>query len=137
MTRIDFYCGLCKLDQANFFFLKKNMFVSWFESKCSKCGIMLIRYKENKHLDPYYRYSPKQRAEQDLYKKDLIQPGQEGFRTYYKKQWEEMDKAAEISEKKEIQKKEERDNFYKKYKHNINTRQAAYAAINAEEKFDA
>ena len=67
--------------------------------------------------------------------KDLIQPSQEGFKTYYKKQWEEFQKTEEKIYQKHLEEKEERDVFLKKYWRGSGYRDLAVKALDAEDKY--
>jgi hypothetical protein len=130
MTKTDFFCKTCG-DVTLISYRNGNRWANWYEGKC-KCGIILIRYITDKKFDPYYYYSPRMRYERDRMKKDLIQPGEEGFKTHYKKQWDKMEEDKESAELKEKKEKESRDEFYKKYKS-----PATMKAIEAEEKLNA
>ena len=133
-VEVSFFCKKCSLDQNLLAFINFNGYGNWFQAKCGKCNCKLIRYITEKEKDPYYRLSKNVIINRDKYKKDLIQPNDYGFKTYYKEQYDKMEKAEEEYQKKIIKEKIERDKFYKKFKHNINEKQIVKKAIELEEK---
>ena len=109
---LDFYCDSCQKDFEARYFTRENRYGTWFVSKCH-CGNECIRYGDNKHLDPYFKKSKKMRVERDKYKNDLVQPGEEKFKTLYPEQWKKMQDAEERQREKERKEKELRDKLYK------------------------
>ena len=64
---------------------------------------------------PYYErklYALKQ-EERDAYKDDLVQPGENRFKTLYKNEWLKNEKEEEQKHIKQKREKESRDKFYK------------------------
>lgn len=115
MTIVSFYCKNCELDQdrdANIGYYcgggKK------FIARCQKCKRELFRLIDEKKNDPYYFQSKNVIMNRQKFLKETLQPNQEGFRMYYKKEYEKMEKAKEEYEKKEKEEKRERDEFYRK-----------------------
>lgn len=86
----------------------------YFRARCKK-DHKLVRYITNKSIDPYYRDSKKMRMQREQFRRDLIQPGEDGFQLIYKKEWEKLEKAREDYEKKQKENKLWRDSFYRKY----------------------
>lgn len=112
---ISFYCKACRKDFDAVPAKKKNRWAEWFETKC-RCGRKTIRYITGKKNDPYYRESKRVIMERDAYHKDLIQYGQTGFQTFYKKQWDTFEAQRERYENEVKKRTEERDKFYARFK---------------------
>ena len=113
MTIVSFYCKECKLDQDNQSWKENNSYGEWFASKCKKCGKKLIRYITEKNKDPYHYQSRNAIINRQKFAKDLLQPNDYGFKTYYKQEYEKIQKAKEDFEKKEQTEKKNQDLFYK------------------------
>jgi len=77
----------------------------------------------------------KQRYFQRKYAKDLIQPCDNKFKLYYPKQWKEMEEAQKQQEVKAQELKENRDQYFKKYK-NSQYRHMMKNALKLEEQLD-
>ena len=111
---VSFYCKNCKLDQNLEAEKVNNSLAEFFRARCGKCGNRLVRYISEKHLDPYYRESRKIKVERGRFANDLIQPGEAGFKMFYKKQYDELEEKKEKYEKEQRLKKIERENYYKR-----------------------
>jgi len=112
---MPFFCEKCgdfDLEPKKY----SNRWVSWYQSKCPKCGMKLIRH-ENPKGDPYYAKSKRVIIMRDKFRKDLLQFGDAGFEMYYKKQHDEFVKQRQAYEEKQIAKKKEFDAFYSKAKY--------------------
>jgi len=105
-----------------------------FVTNCPRCRRELHRYVTFPQRDPYHHESYRATMDRQKHVKDLIQPGESGFQTYYKKSWDDMQESARKYEEKEAKEKAERDEFYKKMAYSGADRQAAKATIEAEEK---
>lgn len=57
--------------------------MGFWRSFCYNCESPVVRYITHKNLDPYYHLSKKVRLMQSTYAKDIIQPGQYGFKLLY------------------------------------------------------
>lgn len=129
---VSFYCNRCRLDADLPSFKERNQFGEWFASKCPSCERKLIRYVTEKASDPYFHTSLKLKKERTEYSKDLLQPGQEGFQTLYKKEWDAIENASEEWERKQREKKEERERFLKEHSYNIRQKNFAKQVIEHE-----
>lgn len=136
MVEVDFWCKNCKLDQRLWAYVKNSYGEERFIAECKKCGKELYRYITFKKDDPYYFTSKNAIINRQRFARDLIQPGQTGFQTYYKKEYDKIQKAEEEFSKKQEQKKKERDDFYRRHRYNINEKELAKKVIEAEEKLD-
>ncbi|HDY66826.1 hypothetical protein LCGC14_2818690 [marine sediment metagenome] len=114
--KVDFYCKNCELDQTLSAARCRNGSVKWFRARCG-CGKKLIRRITDKSNDPYYYESRNVKMDREKHRRDLIQPGQEGFRTYYPEAQRKLEEAEEKLYKEEARKERERDTLYKKHKH--------------------
>ena len=118
MTKADFFCKKCRLDQTLPAYENGNRFGKWLEARCRQCDEKVIRYVTEKNTDPYLYESLRLKVERDVYRKDLIQPGESGYKQLYKKEWDKLEKK---KEKNELNKKDghkARDKLYKKFGHN-------------------
>lgn len=113
---VSFYCNNCDLDQNLHAIKQENRWVSWYVAFCFECGKELIRKISDPGSDPYYGKSIKLKKEREVYKRDLIQPGESGFKIYYKKQSDDLEKEAETREKKSLEDKKGKDKILKEYK---------------------
>ena len=135
MPEVDFYCKDCKLDQrlpakiATFYGGGRK-----FVSRCRKCNKELWRLIDEKENDPFYYQSKNVIINRHKFKKELIQPGEAGFKMLYQKEWLKMEKDAEEAEQKHLLRKKERDKFYKEHSSNIVDKQFAKKVIALEEK---
>lgn len=112
--KVSFYCKDCKLDQD----MEAEMgYYSGggrkFVAGCVRCGRQLFRLIDDKKNDPYYFLSKNVIINRRKFVKDLIQPGDVGFQTYYKKEYDKIKKAEENYYKKQESEKKSRDEFYK------------------------
>ena len=121
-TKVSFYCKSCKLDQDNEAEKKSNRYVEWFQSNCVRCKTKLIRQITDKQTDPYFRDSIKLKKQRMEMSKDLIQYGEVGFKTLYRKQWEEFEKQRENFEKSQLGQERRKLELYRKYRHDIDKR---------------
>ena len=112
---ISFWCKKCKKDVDAPAYKKTVLGSDYFQGKCV-FGSRVIRFITNPSEDPYYFQSKRVRIQRERYAKDLIQPGEDGFQTFYRKEWEKLEKAKEEYEKKQLMKKQERDKFYNRFK---------------------
>lgn len=86
----DFYCRRCKCDYEDYRttgivesdWINPGKYIAKWNSK-HKCGTWNIRYATDKHLDPYWTQSPKMKADQGNYYRDMIQPHETGFDMLY------------------------------------------------------
>lgn len=114
--KVSFYCKNCELDQdlegdiVNYYGGGRK-----FVAECVRCGKKLFRLITEKQKDPYYYQSKNVIMLRQKYRKDLIQPGEEGFRMYYKKFADQIDKAEEMYYKRKQEEKARRDKLLKKY----------------------
>ena len=92
---VTFYCRECDSEQDREPYPGLYRGEKYWWTKCKKCRRKLIRYVDNKNQDPYFRLSPKLRRERQEYSKDLIQPGQTGFKTLYPKSHRAIQEAEE------------------------------------------
>ncbi|MDZ4232053.1 MAG: hypothetical protein U1C72_02245 [Candidatus Pacearchaeota archaeon] len=137
-TSVSFFCRECGFDQdipAFKFSLKTGE--EFFEARCKTegCGKAVRRYVTEVRKDPYYHLSPKMREERARMARDLIQPGQYGFETLYRKQWLDIERKREEYENKAKRYKEQRDEFVKEMKgYTSKQRVAAQAVLTKEEE---
>ena len=124
---ISFYCKSCDLDQdlsahtgCHTF---TGEFVAWYEAECKRCGKNLRRHITEKQSDPYFRQSKKLRMQREQMKKDLLQYGEDGFKTLYKKSWDTFQHNEEMLYNKGKREKETRDELYKNFGWDLNKRQ--------------
>lgn len=85
-----FYCQHCKTDfvtQAykQVFNWGEETLAKWIpiKAKHKGCSYPVYRHITDVLADPYYRYSKLVQKQQKQYAKDLLQPGQYGFKTLY------------------------------------------------------
>lgn len=112
----DFWCDKCKIDVSTFSYVREyKVYKDYcYIGFCPDCKAKLIRYPDDKiSKDPYYRKSYKNRLFMEKHKKDLVQPGQPGFKTLYKEQADKMEEAEQKQEQRKIKEKKERDKFIK------------------------
>lgn len=74
------------------------------------------------------KLTPRQQAAKERYiikkyAKDLVQPSNPLFKKYYPKQYNEMEKTVEQIELKKKQEKQSKDEFIKKYKTSVHSKQ--------------
>ncbi len=65
----------------------------------------------------------KDRHMQRKYAKDLIQPSEDKFKHWYPKQYNEMEQAREQQDLKANQEKQSKDEFFKKYKTRVHSKE--------------
>lgn len=130
---VSFFCRECGLDQEREGERIKTSLAEFFRARCRKCEATLVRYISEREKDPYFRYSLKVKRERAEFAKDLLQPGEDGFKLYYKDEYDKIEKAKEDHENEMKRKKEERDAYYKKFKHNISERQVVKRVLELEE----
>lgn len=129
---VSFYCKSCRLDQKLPAEECRNSFGAWFKARCERCKRKLIRFITKPHLDPYFHESKRVLQDRYRFQKDLIQPGEYGFRTLYPKEWAKFVKAEEVWNLEQEKKKKDRDAFYNENK--LYNRTLAKKVIEAEEK---
>jgi len=135
MSKISFYCPNCQLDQD----LEGHITTYYgggrkFVARCQKCGKELFRLIDEKKNDPYYFLSKRVIMERQKFRKDLLQPSDYGFRTFYKQEFKKMEKAKEELEKKDLETKRKRDEFLKSHNQNIVEKNLAKKILEQEEK---
>ena len=87
----------------------------YWSAECPDCGIKLTRYAmEMASDDPYYKLSTQRKIEADKLRIDTLQPGQEGFQTHYRQEYENIQKQKEVAETEALNKKKENEKKYKK-----------------------
>ena len=107
---ISFFCKKCKLDQdRNPLRINEHAYAA----KCQKCRGQLLRYINDKHLDPYYRESLKLQRQRSEMANDLVQYGDPRFKNLYRDQW---DKFEQQKEDYELKKKRDKEAFDKQQK---------------------
>ena len=89
----------------------KNSYAEWWEARWPLCLTKVMRYITDNKLDPYVKLRMKLRRDRVMMKKDLLQPGESGFQTYYKKQHDELQE----TDRKLKLKVEEKENKNKKF----------------------
>jgi len=104
---------------------------SAWRARCPKCDGLLLRYITFRKDDPYYRLSRKVKIEREMYKRDLVQPNEAGFRTLYPEQAKKLEAEEEVREKKAKEKKKEADKFFKENK-SIHTKEAVKKVLEIE-----
>ena len=132
-SKISFYFENCDLDQDLDAVKIENRWVAWWEAKCRECGKNLMRSGSNPGKDPYYKKSKKLKFQRSIYTKDLIQPNQHGFQTYYKKEYDKLEDENEAREKKRAEKKNKIDKELKEYR-NRSERHLLKKVIDMEEE---
>ena len=133
---VSFYCKRCCLDQ-DLDAAKKSTFRGdeYFFAYCRQCKKELHRYITERRTDPYYQESLKMRKERVMLSKDLIQPGQTGFQTYYRKQWLDIERKKEEYEKKMEAYKKKREGFHQEMKdYSPKQKKAAQLVLKQEEE---
>lgn len=133
MVSTSFWCERCRSDLDLFAVMKDNGRARWFYARCPHCGSGLMRYVDEKHKDPYYRKSVKIRKEREKHRKDMLQPGDAGFQTLYPESYAQLHKAEEMWYNKAVARKKSQEEFYKKYKHDVNQRELVKKAIAIED----
>lgn len=136
MTTVSFFCKACGVDQDLNARLITNSYAQTFQANCQDCGKKLIRYITDKNKDPYFYESVKLKKQRHEMKRDLIQPGQEGFQMLYKKEYDKIQEAAEKHEKKMRDKRRARDAFLKANSANIVDKNMARKIIELEDKIE-
>lgn len=131
--KTSFWCTHCGVDFDKEAIKSTRAGCEYFFSFCPK-NHKVVRYITERKIDPYYRVSKKAKQEMIAYKRDLIQPGQDGFQTYYKDSWDKIQKASEEYERKQLRKKMERESYYKKLREDISTKYIASKIIEQEER---
>ena len=99
-------------------------------------SIKLIRHITDKLSDPYFKRSFKLKVQRQELRKDLLQPGQEGYQTYYKVEYDKIEQAREAYELKQKAKEKSKIDFYNKYSHTEN-KNLAKKVLAIEDKMDA
>lgn len=135
-AKVSFWCDRCGKDFHLAAYVSSVQGEKYFWAKCPDCRRKLVRYIENVHLDPYYRRSFRLKVQRRELRKDLIQPDDPLFKVYYRQEWEKLEKAKADFEAKERLKKKSRDDFYMRYRHDINARSLAKKVLDAEEQLD-
>lgn len=134
--KISFWCDHCRKDlELEPDKVKRRNGEEYFYAHCLE-GYKVVRYITEAKVDPYFRKSHKVQLERKMMAKDLIQPGQDGFMTFYKKEWDKLEAAREALEKKLQAKQRDRDVFLKQNSYNVHSKAAAIKVIEAEERLE-
>lgn len=83
--KMGFWCDHCQLDfiaPAHKFWSSRHNIGTW-QTFCPNCHAWVYRYITSKVLDPYYFKSQYMMSMRGVNAKDLIQPGEFGFKTLY------------------------------------------------------
>jgi hypothetical protein len=136
MTEISFFCKKCGIDQDLPAIKVDNSYGQWFEAKCRRCKGKVIRYITEKNNDPYYYLSKRVKIDRERFSRDLIQPGQSGFQTYYRNEWLKIEEANQKIEIGREKRKKDRNDFYKRMAYDGSNRQVAKKIVEAEEKLE-
>lgn len=133
MISVSFWCDQCNIDFDKNAHRETHFGEEFFEAYCDRKH-KVVRYITNKQNDSYFRKSAKMKRAYIDHKKDLIQPGEEGFKKYYKKEWEKIEKANEEWEKRLVEQKKWRDDLYRKMSYNTEGKELAKKVIEADQK---
>src|SRR3990167_6553162 len=113
---ISFFCKKCQLDQDQ---NPSRINEHAYAARCVKCRTQLLRYVNDKHLDPYFGESIKLKKQRQEFSKDIIQYGDPRFEKFYKDQWDKFEQQKEAFEKEKQRKKEsfekQRASFSQRY----------------------
>lgn len=131
---VSFFCDRCKIDMDLNAFKSSYHGEEYFYSKCSFCHGKVVRHITKKETDPYFRRSRKVIVDRKKMSRDLLQPWQDGFRTYYQKEWEKIDKASQEYDRKQQDAVKKRQEWYNKNSSTIVERERAKKVIEIEEK---
>lgn len=134
--KISFFCKNCKLDYDTDRVKKSTAYggIEKFVAGCPKCGRANYRLTGNPQSDPYYYESKNVIINRQKFGKDLLQPNDYGFKTYYKQEYEKIQKAKEEFEEKEQSEKRDRDRFFREHNQNIVEKNLAKKIIQKEEE---
>jgi len=96
---IDFYCDRCRADfRSRGYKTVQKIFdppIAFYEGRC-RCGTWCRRFITDQSQDPYYRKSRRVKELAERFRKDMLQPGEPGFKTLYgdpyAKFYEEMER---------------------------------------------
>ena len=127
-VKVDFYCRDCKKDQNLPANKNSNRYGEWFVSRCNFCGRQVIRYITERHNDPYFRLSKSVIIARRTHARDLVQPGEYGFRTLYKEQWDAIGRANEKWEREAREEERYWNEKFKEGRHDIERRKAVKKA---------
>ena len=90
-SKVEFWCDACQIDivaPAYKVWIRRHWVGAW-HSVCPDCGRMVYRHISSKKFDPYFNKSQKVRMMRSKGAKDMLRPGQYGFRTLYGDPFEE------------------------------------------------
>lgn len=135
MTQLDFYCKNCDLDQMLPAW-KQQTFdgEEYWVSRCGKCSGKVVRLIQNPLRDEYYKRSPKVKRERIKYARDLLQPGEAGFKLLYPETARKLEQAEEDYQKNLALEEKKKRELVRSVRHDINKRQVVESALKAEEK---
>ncbi|KKM20672.1 hypothetical protein LCGC14_1643150, partial [marine sediment metagenome] len=119
MTKVDFWCNRCELDQEIYSRPTQNLITimsdgeiighrepehtkMFFEGRCERCRKTLIRYITDTRQDPYFSLSRNVRRLSVAHKKDLIQYGESGFAMMYPETQKRFEKMREEENSKRV-----------------------------------
>src|SRR3990167_4547221 len=134
MVTVSFWCKQCKKD-LDLPARKVRDGEEVFVTNCPWCRKEFVRFITHPHKDEYYVSSRRVTIHRQQYAKDLVQPTQNDFQKFYRKEWLELEKKREEYEKEERKKRRERDAYYKKLVgYGGENRAAANKVMQIEEK---
>jgi ssDNA-binding Zn-finger/Zn-ribbon topoisomerase 1 len=83
-TRSNFWCDECHEDRQDLIAERAGKVgEEVWKTRCPKCGITLIRHISNARRDPYWKRSKMVQEDARRYWKDLLQPNDPRYSTYY------------------------------------------------------
>lgn len=130
-NRLSFWCEKCEQDYDLEGMVDSILGERYFRAVCPRFH-KVVRYIENKQADPYFARSRKLRMQRQKLSKDIIQPGQTGFETYYKKEYDKIERAKESWDIKQEEKKKKMEEYYKKMKEDMVSNKTINRAIELE-----
>ena len=132
---VSFWCQSCELDQDLLAVKEvRSGGEQYFVAKCGVCNARVVRLITEREQDEYYMRSEKLRRQRLAMSRDLIQPGQSGFQTYYREAWLKLQAAEENYNKRLRAEIASRQKLFDKHKHDINARETVKAVLTAEER---
>lgn len=134
--KVSFYCKNCELDYDTDRVGMSTAYggIKKFISHCPECKREQFRLAENNQNDPYYYQSKNVIINRQKFGKDLLQPNDYGFRTFYKQEYDKIQKAKEEFIMKEQKEKKERDIYLKEHSQNIVEKNLARKILLNEEE---
>lgn len=136
-SKVSFWCSTCRTDQ-DLEAVKApwtwNGSHEWYwAAKCIDCGRKLTRFAAAMSPnDPYYRQSKKRKEDFHTHRRDLLQPYQDGFRTYYRESADKLEKEAEENVGRKVHKRKKME---KKFKKLLDQERMPEANVSQDKKF--